>query len=391
MALAELCYIDNTGFHFPDFPTVLQYYKDAYKAIYGADIYLEADSQDGQWIAIQAQAAYDTMAMGAAVYNSFSPATSQSDALSRDVKINGIARRVPTFSTVDLVLVGQAGATITNGQARDVLEQLWNLPASVVIPLSGTITVTGTAAEPGAVSAAANSITTIATPTRGWQTVNNVLPASEGNPVETDAELRLRQTVSVSLPSLSVLEGTVGAVNALPGVKRVRAYENDTDTTNADGLPPHSISLVVDGGDAQGIGEAIAKKKTPGTATYGTTSVDTFDIYGIQNTINFFRPTPATIKVVVTIQPQLYYASSTEEAIKQSLVDYINALAIGDDVFISKLYTPANFGGVGLGQTFYITTLTAAKNAGPQGTTNLTIAFNEAAAATLADITVNVL
>ena len=388
MALADLCYIDETGYHYPDYPTVLQYYKDSYKAVYGDDIYLEADSQDGQWITIQAQAAYDTMAMGAAVYNSFSPTFAQSDALSRDVKINGIARRIPTFSTVDLVIVGQAGTTINNGQVRDELQQVWELPATVLIPASGTITVTGTAAVAGAINAAANSITSIATPTRGWQSVTNPVPAAEGNPTETDAELRLRQSVSVALPSLSVLEGTTGAVNAILGVDRVRSYENDTNVVDSDGLPPHSIAIVVDGGASQEIGDAIAKKKTPGTVTYGTTAVTTTDIYGNTNVINFFRPTPAVVKIVVTIQPQLYYSATTEALIKQNLVDYINSLPIGDDVFISKLFTPANFAGVGLGSTFYITALTAAKNAGAQGTANLVIAFNEAASATLADITV---
>ena len=40
--------IDATGIRAPGYGEVLQYFKDQYRAIYGADTYLEADSQDGQ-------------------------------------------------------------------------------------------------------------------------------------------------------------------------------------------------------------------------------------------------------------------------------------------------------------------------------------------------------
>ena len=212
MAIADLAYVDATGFHYPDYPTVLEQLKDEYRTIYGNDVYLEADSQDGQWVAVMALAIFDTMQVAASVYNSFSPLTAQSDALSRNVKINGIRRRVATYSQVDLRIVGQVGTTINNGQAEDTLGQKWNLPVSVTIPVGGEITVTATAVDIGAKTASANTITKISTPTLGWQTVNNALAAVPGNPVETDAELRKRQKVSTALPSLSVLDGIVGAV-----------------------------------------------------------------------------------------------------------------------------------------------------------------------------------
>lgn len=387
MAIADMVYVDSTGFHYPDYPTVLQYLKDEYKAIYGADVYLEADSQDGQWIAIMALAMFDSMQVAAAVYNSFSPLTAQTDALSRNVKINGIARLVASYSTADLRIVGVAGTVILNGQAEDVQSQKWNLPASVTIPVGGEITVTATAAEIGAISAAANTINKIATPTLGWQTVNNVAAATEGDPVESDAELRLRQTQSTMIPSLSVMEGIVGAVASLPGVSRYRGYENDTATTNADGIPAHSISLVVEGGTTQAIAEAIAAKKTAGTSTYGTTTYTTYDQYGVPNAINFYRPTVATIGVEVSLTALTGYLSTTGDLIKAALVDYIKTLQIGDDILISKLYVPANLSNIDLGDTFNVTNIRIKKNAGSFGTSSITLAFNEIAESALANIT----
>lgn len=388
MAISDLVFIDQSGLHYPDYPTVLTYLKNEYRTIYGADTYLEADSQDGQWVAILALAMFDTMQVAAAVYNSFSPLTAQSDALSRNVKINGIARLTASYSTADLTIVGQAGTIITSGQAEDTLGQKWNLPSTVTIPVGGSIVVTATAEKIGAVSAAAGSINKIATPTRGWQTVNNVAAATIGDPVETDAELRRRQAQSTMIPSLSVMEGIVGAVASLAGVNRYRGYENDTATTNADGIPANSIALVVEGGTTQAIAEAIAAKKTAGTRTYGTTSYTVTDQYGVTNAINFFRPTVATIGVEVSVTALSGYLSTYADAIKAAVVDYIANLNIGDDIYITKLYVPANLGNDAAGATFNVTQIRIKKNAGAFGTSNITLAFNEIASTALTDVTV---
>lgn len=388
MAISDLIYVDQSGFHYPDYPTVLTYLQEEYRTIYGADTYLEADSQDGQWVAILALAMFDSMQVAAAVYNSFSPLTAQKDALSRNVKINGIARLVASYSTADLTIVGQAGTIILNGQAKDTLDQKWNLPNSVTIPVGGSIVVTATAEKIGAVSAAAGTINKIATPTLGWQTVTNAAAATIGDPVETDAELRRRQAQSTMIPSLSVMEGIVGAVASLAGVNRYRGYENDTNTTNADGVPAHAISLVVEGGTTQAIAEAIAAKKTPGTATYGTTSYTTYDQYGVPNVINFFRPTTATISIEVSLTARTGYLSTTADAIKAALVAYIADLLIGDDIYISKLYVPANLANTVSADTFDVTQIRIKKNSGSWVTTNLSLAFNEIAQTALANVTV---
>ena len=390
MELNELVYIDQTGYHFPDYPTVLDWYQKKYRGIYGEDVYLGADSQDGQWIAINAKATFDMMALGENIYLSFSPANAQGAGLARAVKINGIKKQIATKSTVDLLLVGQVGSNILNGVAQDTLQQKWDLPSPVVFPPEGEITVTATAQDDGAISALPNTITQIFTPTLGWQTVTNLSSATEGDPVESDGELRIRQTTSVALPSLTVFEGTIGAVQNVPGVSRVKGYENDSDTTDADGVPEHSISLIVEGGDVQEIADAIARKKTPGTGTYGTTSQVTYDKYGMPNTINFFRPTIQAIKVKIIIFAFGGYSSSYATLIKNAVAAEINKLTIGGDVLITKLFVPANLPGTSAGETFDITSIQIAKVANALGTINIPILFNEAASCDIADIEIEV-
>lgn len=386
--IGDLFYVDETGLKYPDYPTVLEALKNEFRRIYGPDVYLEPDSQDGQWVAVLALSMYETMLTAAAVYNSFSPHTAMGDALSRNVKINGIARRTASYSQADVVIVGQAGAVITNGMVEDVQGRKWQLPPTVTIPLSGEITVTARAVDLGAITAGANTINKIATPTLGWQSVTNPAAAVPGDPVESDAELRRRQALSTMIPSLSVLEGLIGAVASLPGVQRYRGYENDTGETDADGLPPHSLALVVQGGDAEAIARTIATKKTAGTRTYGTTAVDIIDAYGITNAIRFFRPTMVTIEVEVSILARPGYLSTTADKIKQAVADYINGLTIGDDIYISKLYVPANLGNSAEGGTFDVVQVRVRRAGGSYGTANITLAFNELAQCDPANVTV---
>lgn len=392
MAVSDLVYIDSTGYHFEDYPAFLEEFQNNYRTIYGADVNLDASTQDGQRVAVEAKGAYDTAAVGAAIYNSFSPVTAQGVGLSRNVKINGIGRRVPTNSTVDVVIVGTTGTVLSDAVATDALEQKWNIPLTT-IPSGGTITVTAVAATEGAISADPNTINQIFTPTRGWQTVNNPTAATTGEPVESDAELRVRQQQSVANPSLTVFDGTIGAVENTTGVVKARGYENDTGSIDANGLPAHSVCVVVKGGDDVEIAQAIALHKTPGTQTYGTgpglVSKLVYDAHGMPLLIKFQRPTPVTITVEITIAAGVGWTSDYEELIAQAVADVINGNRIGDDVLITKLYGPAYLPGTVAGGTYDIALLQIGKNADPVGSVNIDLAFDEEAECDpLTDVTI---
>lgn len=382
--------ISATGISAPTYAEVLAYLQQQYRSIFGADVYLESDSQDGQFLAIVAAAINDANAATIAAYNAQSPLTAQGAGLSKNVKINGIARAVATNSSADLVLIGQAGATITNGAARDVNSNLWQLPASVTIPPAGEITVTATCSVVGDIDAAVGEINQIATPTQGWQSVTNPAPAVAGAPVETDAALRVRQATSVALPSRTVLEGTVGAVASLDGVTRYRAFENDTNATDSNGIPAHSISLIVEGGDAQEIAEAIAAKKTPGTGTYGTTSQIVTDIYGITRTIQFYRPTEDTVHVAIAMKALTGYNTSIGQAIQQAVADYVNGLAIGGTIYLFRLAVPANLGGDSRSLTYDIDSILIGINATPPAAADVVLPFNHVGRCSPANVVLTV-
>lgn len=175
------------------------------------------------------------------------------------------------------------------------------------------------------------------------------------------------------------MEGIKGAVANVVGVTRSEGYENDTSVTDGDGLPPHSLSFVVEGGNSLEIATAIARKKTPGSPTYGDVSVEVFDSKGVPNTINFFRPIEVQTKVEITIKPLSGYSTAFNSQIISQVAALINGLGIGKSVLISKLYVPANLPGTEEGSTFDIEDLKIAKLADPYDNVNIPIAFNEAA------------
>lgn len=388
MQVSDLVYIDSTGYHFADYPTFLAWLTGQYQTIYGNDVYLQPDSQDGQFIAVLAQALFDVASVGGSIYNSFSPVTAQGTGLSRNVKINGLSRQVPSFSTVTLTVVGTAGTFITGGVAQDSLQQKWDLP-DTTIPDAGTIDVVATAEVVGAIAADASTITTIFTPTLGWQTVNNAAAATPGAPVETDAQLRIRQTQSTANPSLTVVDGTAGAIENTTGVTKQRTYENDTGSTDGNGIPAHSICSVVVGGDDVAVAQVIALHKTPGAGTFGDTTELVYDAHGMPLNINFQRAAVAEIQATITIAAGVGWSTDFETDIIAAIAAAINAGQIGDTVLYSRMFSPAYLNGAAEGQTYTVSTITLGKNGGGQSAANISLDFDEDPVCNpLADVTI---
>lgn len=366
--MSVTAYIDESGIHAPTYEECLNWFKDQWRAVFGTDLYLENDSQEGQLASILALAVYDTNQMAIATYNSLSPQTAVGIGLSQNVKLNGLIRKSATRSTVDVRIVGTAGTTIVNGVITDMANNKWNLPSTVVIPPSSEITVTAIAAESGALNAQIGEVCNIFTPTRGWQSVTNLVASTPGNSVETDYELRVRQAESTAMPALSVFEASVAAIRALSGVSKIKAYENFTDEVDSNGIPAHSLCFVVLGGDVQSIGEMILKKKSPGCGLYGTTSVTVYDDLGNSCIASFYRPTPvvANIGISVTVKPT--YDAQMQGTIESNLTTYIDSLGISDPLKLNKLFRPI----YEAGDNFDITDITI-----NSGTSDLVVAFNE--------------
>jgi uncharacterized phage protein gp47/JayE len=158
----------------------------------------------------------------------------------------------------------------------------------------------------GAIGVATGSLNTIATPISGWNAVYNRLAGEAGRTQETDAALRTRRnqelasagntTVDAIRSNLLSMNAGSEDVNHLPATS-VTVFYNDTDYTDSNGLPAHSIEcLVLDGTEAD-IAQTIWDSVGAGTRTYGTSSATAIDSEGNAQTVYFTRPTEIPIYV----------------------------------------------------------------------------------------------
>jgi uncharacterized phage protein gp47/JayE len=333
--------INESGLTLPLFTDIHEWTRTVFREIYGQDIYIENDSQDGQLIGILSKAFHDLNSVTEATYNAYSPSSAQGNGLSRVVKINGLRRKIPTRSSVDLRIIGWPGTEITNGAVSDAGGNRWILPTSVIIPPEAEIIVTATAQSAGEVFAGPNTITVIDTATRGWQSVTNPEASTSGMPVETDPMLRVRQSLSTALPSLSHFESLVGAVAAIEGTNRYRGYENESTGVDDRGIPQNAVALVVEGGDEAEIASTIYRKKAPGTITWGTTSHTYIDLAGIPHKIYFSRPRQAPVAISIPIKPMAKFTATKDLALRTAVANWVNSHMIGEHIYVEEIATPA--------------------------------------------------
>lgn len=372
-------YIDDAGLHVPSYIDIRDDLIEKFKQIYGQDIYLDNDSQDYQMISAFALKTYDTMQMLQIIYNNRSPKTAVGTALDSIVKLNGIKRKSASYSTCVLTLTGDVGTTIKNGVAQDNEGVKWNLPKTVTFT-EVTKKITAQCEKIGNIEALPCTITKIMTPTKGWISVTNEVAAVTGEPIETNEQLKLRQSESVAIPSQNMLDGTIAGIISVDGVTRLRVYDNDTSVTDENGIPGHSIAVVVEGGLDEEIAKQIYLRKGPGGGTYGDTSVDYVNLDGLTTKIRFFRPVYVSINISLSVKRNLGYTTETKAMIEAQIKTYIENLNIGNDVTVTGVLASfLSFVGNLSAPIFSIQSISIGKSEESLGNADISIAFKEVA------------
>lgn len=380
-------FVDDAGLHIPTYNDIRDDLTAAFRRIYGEDIYLDNDSQDYQMISAFAAKTYDTLQLLQLVWNNHSPKTAIGTGLSSLVKLNGLARKPASYSTCVLTLTGSPGAIIAAGVAEDEQGNKWDLPANVKFT-APTISVTARCEDLGSVEAPAGTITKINTPQKGWTAVTNDVPAVVGQPVETDAQLNARQSISVAIPSQNMVDSTIAGIASVSGVTRYKVYDNDSNLTDDNGIPGHSIAAVVEGGLDEEVAEQIYLRKGPGGGTYGSSSATFVNSDGLPNVIKFSRPIYTNVDVTVTVRAGTGYSSVILGRIKENIETYISSLDIGTDVSATGILSaitaaiekPQN-------PAFSLVSLTLGKTGGTPGMTDVAIDWNAVASVGTVSVT----
>jgi hypothetical protein len=162
-----------------------------------------------------------------------------------------------------------------------------------------------------------------------------------GTDLETDKAFRIRQVQELRAQGASTLAAIGARVRLISGVTGCFVFENDSDSVDAAGLPPHSFEVVVAGGDSDEIALAIATYKPVGIATYGTSTVATLDANGFTIDVKFSRPAFLNVYVVINQKASVSsYPANGDDLVKAAIAALQADYGIGVD-FRSSALIPA--------------------------------------------------
>lgn len=188
-------------------------------------------------------------------------------------------------------------------------------------------------------------ITNIVKSDAGLLSVVNLCSYIAGRGEESDTEFRQSYADKIFNRSSMMLESIRSAIlNNVQGITSVAPYENDSNEEDEFGRPPHSVEIVVDGGDSSEIAQQILNKKAGGIATFGDTAVVLTGAYDEDITINFSRPTTIHVwfHLGITLRKTESLPPNYVELLREVVLENMSALDAGTDVipqeFMTQLY-----------------------------------------------------
>jgi len=341
-------YVSSSGLTLQSLTDIITELENGFKAIYGTDINVTANSPDGQMINLFAQAKMDILDCINSVYNSFSPSVASGIVLDQRVALNGLIRSAATYTTVVMNIVATKVVTLI-GQDNGVLT-----PFTVADPagnpfylqygatgVTGTNSLTFISSLPGAVEVVANTLTKITTPLSGVTSATNPSRAlNQGIAEESDTDLRLRRSKSVANPSSGYLDGLIGGLLAIPNVLHALVYENIGPTADANNIPGHSIWPVIDyigpsgatgatgvigvTGAQTAIATEIYNRRNSGCGMTGSVTENILQVNGFYIPIKYSYVNYQNLHIHLTITSLNILHTIDETFIKNSIANTIN-------------------------------------------------------------------
>lgn len=344
--------IDANGLQTATRQELIDYFTAQYKLIYGNDINLDSDSPDGQMMNIYVQSQLDSLDLTRQVYNMQDPDNAIGVILDQRIAINGIQRQDGTFTVTNITVIttqsvnlyGKDQEESQNPQpvytVSDNAGNLWELQTTQLALSVGTNVLSFQAKAPGEQFTIPNTITVQVTIVLGVSSVNNPTTYTTlGINEETDAQAKIRRQKSVSLASQGYLAGLLAALENIPGVTSAFVYENDTSVTNGDGVPGHSIWVIVAGtGTAAAIAQAIYTKRNGGCGMFGTTLYTITQVDGSPFIVKWDTVITQNLFITFTATSINGVTAPNIEAIREGLVtSYVPG--VNEEVNINTLAT----------------------------------------------------
>jgi uncharacterized phage protein gp47/JayE len=382
--------VTATGFVRKPIETILDELATDQKAALGAGFDVSTQSPAGQLNGVFATQLDELWEVAEAVYSSIDPDKATGTALAALAALSGTIRRAATKSTVTGKVNLNAGVTLAAGAIASVSGD----PTARFVTLADATNGGGAPADvnvameaetPGVVVANAGTLTVIETPQSGWNSITNDADATQGEEAETDAELRIRRENELRRAGAAAVDAIRADVLAVTNVTSATIFENPTNVTDGDGVPPHAIEPVVKDGALDDIAQAIWDSKAAGIESHGDVSGNAEDDEGDTQVIDFSRPAEVDIHIEIEVDVDDDYPADGDAQIKTALSTFgQNSLGVGDDVIYTELY------GVifGVSGVVDVTLLKTGTVDPPTGVVNITITSRQLAVIDTANIDV---
>jgi uncharacterized phage protein gp47/JayE len=316
----------------------------SYRGNFGENIDLDERGPYGQQIAIDSEREANLWALAQAIWDAFDPDNAEDDQLDALCKITGTFREGPLYSTMTVRCVGTVGTVLLPGRVVSVVGSgvRFASVAEATIAEEGAtdyVDVLFQAEETGPLVCLAGTVT-IETPVSGWDSAAAVEDADVGRDNETNADLRIRRIVEMRTGANAALEAIRTAVSQVEGVNSVVVFENTTDVTDGDGIPPHSVEVLVDlegGTDEETVRAAIFASVGAGIEAHGDNSGTVEDSTGIEHTVAFTEAEQVEIyeSCALTVNADEYPVDGDDQ-VQLALLTYGNTYTTGQDVKASR-------------------------------------------------------
>lgn len=319
---------------------------DLLRGAIASNLDLTPDQPTGQLVRILVERTQSALEVVRAVHAGGDPLTATGQALTALCYRTGTQRRPATAGHVTLSVNLDGGVTLPAGSVAHVAgdaENRWATDVDVVAPAGppAAYNVAATCETDGPIQALLGTITVIATPVVGWNSVTNAADAAEGDAEETDADLRERRELELALGGSTTIDAIRAELISMTGMIEAIVLENDQHWT-AGGIPPHAIECIIwDGSPAAvadaDIAETIWTSKSAGVYAWGITDTAVHvDDQGGNHVIAWTRATPLQILVEVTVTTDATYlgAAAIQAYIEEQAADFFTC---GVDVYRSRI------------------------------------------------------
>lgn len=315
-----------------------------FRGVFGTSFDLEAESVNGQVIGIFADRLADLWQLGKSIYDAGFTDTATGVQLDNLLALTGIARKPATKSLVSVLVTGTPATVVATGalviSVTNVGTKFKNVGV-LTVGVGGTVTQTFESVLTGPRVAPANTLTQIDTPTAGITSVNNVADQSAlGTDIETDPAARIRRELTLRAIGSASAEAIRALVADITLVTDCVVFENESEITDPQGVPGHSIEVVVSGGATLTIAQTIFNSKAAGVGTYGTSSSNAVvGPDGLSRTVYFSRPAVVPIYHAISVRvDSALYPSDGDIQIKNKVALWGDLnLRIGTDVTSSPI------------------------------------------------------